>query len=97
MEKIISHDHSITELGQIQVRQITRIIDDDGTEIAKTFHRHVVCPGDDVSNEDERTQVMAAAMYAPDFLAKYHAAMEDDVVTQEERTGIWESIKNWFK
>ena len=62
LKKQISYDHNITEDGQIQVRQITRITE-DGTELAKTYHRHVVKSGDDITNEDERTKKIAQAIH----------------------------------
>ena len=62
LKKSISYDHNITEDGQIQVRQITRIME-NGTELAKTYHRHVVAPSDDVTNEDDRTKKIAQAIY----------------------------------
>ena len=39
--------------GQIQVRRADRIFR-DGVEISKSYHRHVVSPGDDLSKEDQR-------------------------------------------
>ena len=40
--------------GTIQVRRRDQVLK-DGVEIAATYHRHVLVPGDDVSNEDPRT------------------------------------------
>ena len=37
--------------GQIQVRTDT-IIEKDGVEISRAFHRHVVAPGDDLTKEE---------------------------------------------
>ena len=62
LEKIISYDHNITEDGQIQVRQITRIME-DGVEISKVYHRHVVKSGDDITNEDERTKKIVQVIH----------------------------------
>ena len=50
--KQITHDGSFLEDGQIQVREITRIME-DGVEIGKTYHRHVVDVGDDITNESQ--------------------------------------------
>lgn len=62
LKKVISYDHNITEDGQIQVRQITRIMEDD-IELAKTYHRHVINPGDNVDKEDERTKKIAQVIH----------------------------------
>ena len=36
--------------GQIEVREDT-VIEKDGVEISRTYHRHVVAPGDDLTKE----------------------------------------------
>lgn len=72
LEKRISYDHSITELGSIQVRKITRIIEND-VEIGKTYHRHVLNPGDDLSGQDERTVALAGAVWTPEVIEAYLA------------------------
>ena len=63
----------IVENGTIQVRTAT-IIERDGTEIAKTYHRHVVSPGDDVSNEDAKVQAIANAIWTAEVIAAYQAS-----------------------
>ena len=42
----------------IQVRTAT-VIKEDGVEISRSFHRHVVRPDSDISNESEEVQAMA--------------------------------------
>jgi hypothetical protein len=61
----------------IQVRTAT-IIERDGVEISKTFHRHVVSPGDDVSNEDTKVQTIANALFTEEVIAAYQAALNSD-------------------
>ena len=62
----------VTENNSIQVRTAT-IIEKDGTEIAKTYHRHVVSPGNDVTNEDPRVQAIANAIWTDEVIAAYQA------------------------
>ena len=62
----------LVENGTIQVRTAT-IIERDGTEIAKTYHRHVVSPGDNVTNEDPRVQAIANAIWTDEVIAAYQA------------------------
>ena len=62
----------VTENNSIQVRTAT-IIKKDGTEIAKTYHRHVVSPGDNVTNEDPRVQAIANAIWTDEVIAAYQA------------------------
>ena len=79
LEKQITFDHSITELGHIQVRQITRIME-DGKEISKTYHRHVLSPGDNVSKADERSKKIAQAIWTPEVIAAYEAKIVESEV-----------------
>ena len=72
LEKQITYDHSITEDGHIQVRRITRIME-NGVEIAKQYHRNVVSPGDDYNDQDERTKKIAQAVHTQDVINAYHA------------------------
>ena len=61
--------------GQIQVRTDT-IIERDGVEISRRFHRHVVVPGADLSGEDESVRTVANAVHTAEVIAAYKAARE---------------------
>ena len=50
----------VTENNDIQVRTATIILKDD-VELTRTFHRHVLSQGDDITNEDEK--VIANAIW----------------------------------
>jgi hypothetical protein len=63
------------ENGTVQVRTATKIID-DGVEVNRTFHRHIVVPGEDYSQEDAKVQAICAAIHTPDVIAAYEAAQE---------------------
>lgn len=60
----------LTEVNTIQIRTAT-IIERDGVEISRTFHRHVVSPGDDISNEDPKVQAIANAVWTEEVIAAY--------------------------
>jgi hypothetical protein len=60
----------LTEVNIIQVRTATSIIK-DGVEIAKTYHRHSLNPGDDVSNEDAKVQAIANAIWTEEVINNY--------------------------
>ena len=76
LEKQISFDHSVTEFGHIQVRCITRIIE-DGKEISKAYHRHVLSPGDNVDAQDDRSKLIAQAIWTPKVIAIYKAKVAE--------------------
>lgn len=63
------------ENGCVQVRTATRILD-DGIAVSSSFHRHVVAPGDDYSQEDDRVKAICAAIQTPEVVAQYQAMLE---------------------
>jgi len=52
----------VTENNDIQVRTATIILKDD-VEITRTFHRHVLSQGDDITNEDPKVIAIANAIW----------------------------------
>ena len=63
------------ENNMVQVRTKTAILE-DGKEISSKFHRHVVAPGDDYSQEDAKVQAICAAVQTTDVIAAYEATQE---------------------
>jgi len=59
--------------GQIQVRTDS-IIENDGVEISRTYHRHVLAPGDPITQEDPSVQRLAMAEHTPAKIAAYKLA-----------------------
>jgi hypothetical protein len=47
----------------IQVRTAT-IIDEDGTELSRSFHRHVLAQGDDLTEQDPKVAAIANAVWS---------------------------------
>ncbi len=74
-EKKIIDKIELTEINTIQIRTAT-IIEKDGLEIAKTYHRHVVNPTDSIENEDSRVQAIANAIWTEEVIANYKALIE---------------------
>jgi len=62
----------VLQRGQVQVRVAT-VVDEDGTELSRTFHRHVLAPGDDTSGEADRVAAVAAATWTPEVVADWQA------------------------
>ena len=74
-KQIIVDKIEVTEAGHVQVRTATRIVE-DGTVISSSFHRHVITPGQDYSNEDARVKAICAATHTAEVIAAYQAAIE---------------------
>ena len=62
----------VGDYKHIQVRTAT-VIERDGVEISRSFSRHVVSPGDDVSGESAEVQAIAAAVHTAEIIAAYQA------------------------
>lgn len=77
LEKKITVDMvEVTAGNFVQVRTKTAILE-DGVELSGTYHRHVVSPGDDYSNEDAKVQAICAAMHTPEVVAAYRAQLDE--------------------
>jgi len=72
-EKIIIGSRELLSDGQIQVRTDT-IIERDGVEISRTYHRHVIAPGDSVTDQDPSVQRIARVEHTPARVTAYKLA-----------------------
>ena len=52
----------VGDFKHVQVRTAT-VIKRDGEEISRSFHRHVVAPGDDITNESTEVQAICNAVH----------------------------------
>lgn len=74
----------VLEMGQVQVRTATKIIE-DGTELNRSFHRHVLEPsvknGDawedtDISGEDAKVQAICTATWTDEVKTAYQEMID---------------------
>ena len=78
VEKIELGSINVLPMGQIQVRTDT-IIEKDGVELSRSYHRHVVEPDNDCANEDQRVKDIASVVHTPVVKTaweEYRAKME---------------------
>jgi hypothetical protein len=73
-EKTIIDKIEVIENNSIQVRTAT-VIEKDGTELTRTFHRHVLAPGDSIVNEDPKVQAIATAIWTEEIIAAYQSSL----------------------
>lgn len=62
----------IVGFGQVQVREATTIMR-DGEEIAKTYHRTSLAPGQDLTGQPANVVAIATAAWTPEVIAAYKA------------------------
>ena len=74
-EKNIIDVIEILENNTIQIRN-ANIIERDGIEIAKAYHRHVINPLDDITNEDAKVQTIANALWTEEVINNYKALIK---------------------
>ena len=61
----------------IQIRTTT-VVEEDGVELGRKHHRHVVVPGQDVTGEPQEVQDIAAALWTADVISAYQASIADN-------------------
>lgn len=62
-KEVVIDKVEVLETGAIQVRQATRVLEDD-VVLSTSYHRHVLQPGDDLTNEDPKVAAIATAAWA---------------------------------
>jgi hypothetical protein len=60
----------VVENGTLQVRQVTRIME-DGKELSSSYHRWSFTPGSDVSDQPANVQAIAAAAWTPGVITAW--------------------------
>ena len=71
-KSIIVDRIEVLEMGQVQVRTAT-VVSEDGAELSRSFHRHVLVPGDDTTGQEDRVAAVAAAAWTPAVVAAWEA------------------------
>lgn len=66
---------TVTENGMVLYREATRILK-DGEQIAQTFHRTSLTPGQDLTGQPDNVTAVARAVWTPEVLAVYALAQE---------------------
>ena len=67
----------------VQVRT-AMVIERDGEEVTRSYHRHVIQAGDDYSAEDAEVQAVCAAVHTSEIIAAYQAHLASQGNALEE-------------
>jgi len=70
-------EHKIEIIPPYSILQCRRadIVEKDGEEVGRTYHRHVRVPGDDVSGDCAELQAVANALWTSEVIANYQASL----------------------
>jgi hypothetical protein len=66
---------TVTENGTVMYREATRIVE-NGKELAKTYHRTCLPPGDNLTGHPANVQAIAQAAWTAEVIAAYQAQLE---------------------
>ena len=75
--KRLEYKEEILPNQVIQIRTTT-VVEEDGVELARNHHRHVVVPGQDVTGEVQEVQDIANALWTADVIAAYQASIAEE-------------------
>jgi hypothetical protein len=62
----------VLEMGQVQVRQVTRVME-DGVELSASYHRWVLAPADSLEGQDAKVVAVCNAVWTDEVIAAYQA------------------------
>ena len=69
----------VGDFKHLQVREAT-IIQEDGVELTRSFHRYILNPGDDVSSQSSDIQSIANAVWTDEIINAYSASIASPIV-----------------
>ena len=72
----------VGEFKHIQVRTAT-VIEEDGVELSRSFHRHAIAPDGDSSKESADVKAMVAQFHTDTVKAAYKKSQEDNAPKSE--------------
>ncbi len=73
---------TVTESGIVFYREATTVVE-DGNQIAKTYHRTSLTPGQDLSGQPANVVAIATAAWTPEVIAAYQA----QITAQQAKMG----------
>ena len=69
-ETLVGKIEVVGEFKSVQVRTDT-VIKEDGTELTRSYHRHVLHPDADITNETSEVQAVCNAVWTDQIKADY--------------------------
>lgn len=69
-KEIVIDKIEVVENGIVQVRQVTRIIE-DGVQLSSSYHRWSLSPGQDVTDQEPKVQAICTAAWTEQVIMDY--------------------------
>lgn len=73
-KQIVVDQIEVLESGCVQVRTCTRVTEDK-IVLSNSFHRHVVVPGADYSQETQKVKDICALIHTPKVVSEYQSSI----------------------
>ena len=67
----------VGEFKKIQVRTAT-VIKEDGVELSRSYHRHIINPNDDITNESADVKALASQFHTDDVKKAFVEYLEKE-------------------
>lgn len=74
LTKTVSVDNISVGLTNVLHVRTATVVEEDGVELSRSYHRHTLAPGDDLAGQDERVIAIAEAIWTPEVIAAWQAA-----------------------
>ena len=73
-------EYKVEVIPPFKILQVRRadIVEKDGVEVGRTYHRHVCVPGTDVSGDCAEVQAIAGALWTAEVVAAYQDSLQED-------------------
>lgn len=68
----------VGEYKHVQVRTAMQIVE-NGNVISSDYHRHMISPGQDYSNETKEVQSICALVHTPEIIEAYENSLSNQV------------------
>ena len=69
-KQVVIDKIEVVENGVVQVRQVTRIME-DGQQLSSSYHRWSLAPGQDITDQPANIQAICQAAWTPEIVAAY--------------------------
>ena len=74
------NEYKVEVIPPFKILQVRRadIVEKDGVEVGRTYHRHVRVPGDDVSSDAAEVQAIAGALWTAEVIKAYQDSLPEN-------------------
>jgi hypothetical protein len=78
---------TVNENGIVLYREVTRVVE-DGIEIAKTYHRTSLTPGQDLTGQQANVAAICNVAWTPEVISAYEAAQAEVQARMKGETNV---------